>query len=170
MRLIPLFMVLAASASPAERRFFSKDVDFWNRAARPSAALAWVGETPPPPGPARDLLEAPTPENARRYLEWQRDRLARLHRALEALETAASEEDRDNSFLLFARDDCPYSRAQVSALQGLPVTVVRVGESPALWSRYGVTATPTLVVRGQVFRGLTDRGVVERAWRGGKQP
>jgi len=170
MRLIPLLAALAASASPAERRFFTKDVDFWNRAVRSSTARAWVGETPPSPGPARDLLEAPTPENAKRYLEWQRDRLARLQRALEALDAAASEEDRENTFILFARDDCPYSRAQVSHLRGLPVTVVRVGESPALWSRYGVTATPTLVVRGRIFRGLTDRTVIERAWRGGERP
>jgi hypothetical protein len=170
MRLISLFVALAASAAPAERRFFPKDVDFWNRAARSSPGGAWVGETPPPPGPARDLLERPTPENARRYLEWQSDRLARLHRALEALEAAASEEERGHSFLLFTRDDCPYSRAQVSILRGLPVSVVRFGESPGLWSRYGVTATPTLVVRGRVFRGLTDRAAVERAWREGDRP
>lgn len=170
MRLISLLVALAASAAPAERRFFSKDVDFWNRTAKSSPGGAWVGETPPPPGPARDLLEVPTPENARRYLEWQRGRLARLHRALEALEAAASEDERDNSFLLFTRDDCPYSRAQVPLLQGLPVTVLRVGESPGLWTRYGVTATPTLVVRGRVFRGLTDRAVIERAWRGGDKP
>lgn len=168
MRTLSLIALLAASGTPP--RFFARDVDFWGRPSRTPSPAAYLAEAPGPPGPARDLLERPSPETARRYLEWQKERLERLQRALEALEAAAAEDATSATILLFARDDCPYSRAQEEALRGLPVTAVRFGSQPELWSRHGVTATPTIVVNGQVFRGLTDRAVIERAWRAGGRP
>ena len=170
MRTIPMIVFMAATAASPEPRFFAKEVDFWGRAPRKQAVALWEGESAPPPGPARDLLERPTAENAKRYLEWQEERLERLQKALEALEAASSEGAASTSILLFARDDCPYSRAQEESLRGLPVTIVRLGNSTELWTRHAVTATPTVVVNGRTFRGFTDRSVIERAWRAGVRP
>ena len=171
MRVIATLLLAAGTAGgQEERRFFPTEVDFWGRPPRPRPAVLWRGEAPPPPGPARDLLEAPTPENARRYLEWQEGRLERLQRALEALESVAAPGTNAKDLILFSRDDCPYSRAQEEVLRGLPLTVLRPGQSPALWTRYGVTATPTLVVNGRPLVGLTDRTTVERAMRAGRTP
>ena len=170
MRTISLIAFIAASATGQEPRFFAKDVDFWGRKPKTQTAPIWQGEAAPPPGPARDLLERPTPENARRYLEWQQERLERLQKALEVLESAAAEAASDKGMILFTRDECPYSRAQEDVLRGLPVTILRPGQSPALWARHGVTATPTLVVNGQTLVGLTDRVTVERLWRAGRTP
>ncbi|HKS16299.1 MAG TPA: hypothetical protein VJU16_03250 [Planctomycetota bacterium] len=170
MRTISLIAFMAASTAAQEPRFFKKDVDFWGRRPKAPIASTWQGEAAPPPGPARDLLERPTPENARRYLEWQQERLERLQKALEALESVTAEVASEKGMILFTRDECPYSRAQEDALRGLPVTVLRPGQSPALWARHGVTATPTLVVNGKVLVGLTERAVVESLWRGGRMP
>jgi hypothetical protein len=170
MRTIPLMALLAASTAAPEPRSFAKDVDFWGRRPKPRAESLWRGETAPPEGPARDLLERPTPENARRYLEWQQQRLERLQKALETLEAVAAEAASEKGFLLFTRDECPYSRAQEEALRGLPVTVVRPGQSPALWARHKVQATPTLVIHGRTLVGLTDRETVEKLWRKGGSP
>lgn len=167
MRVIPAAIALIASLSGPEPRFFAKEVDFWGRPARRAPVDAWRGETSPPPGPARDLLESPTPENARRYLEWQQERLERLQKALEALEAATAEVSPAPEILLFARDECPYSRAQEEVLRGLPVNVLKPGQSPALWIQHDVKATPTLVVRGKTVVGLTDRRQVETLLRGG---
>jgi len=170
MRTIPLIALMAFSAPSQEPRFFAKDVDFWGRPAKVRNVDVWQGEGAPPPGPARDLLERPTPENAKRYLEWQEERLARLQKALEALESVAGKAVPDQEAILFARDECPYSRAQEEALRGLPVRVVRHGESPELWARYDVQATPTLIVKGQKIVGLKDRAFVERLMRSGVRP
>ncbi len=170
MRTISMIALLAATTATPERRFFTKDVDFWGRPARTHAPSLWRGEAAPPAGPARDLLEQPTPENARRYLEWQQERLERLQKALEALEAAAAEVTSEKGLILFTRDECPYSRAQEEVLRGLPVTVLRPGQSPALWARHDVKATPTLVVHGRTLVGLTDRATVERLLKTGGTP
>jgi len=170
MRTIPLMVLMAASAASPEPRFFAKEVDFWGRPPKSHSVSLWQGEGAPPPGPARDLLERPTPENARRYLEWQEERLARLQKALEVLEAVAVKAAPGKEVLLFARDECPYSRAQEEALRGLPIRVVRHGESPELWARYDVKATPTLIVNGKAIVGLKDRAFVERLMRAGEAP
>jgi glutaredoxin len=165
-----LIAFMAVSTPAQEPRFFAKDVDFWGRRPKSQSVAPWQGEAAPPAGPARDLLERPTPENARRYLEWQQERLERLQKALEALESVTAEVASEKGMILFTRDECPYSRAQEEALRGLPVTILRPGQSPELWARHGVTATPTLVINGKTFVGLTDRATVERHWRGGRKP
>jgi hypothetical protein len=168
MRLAAALLLAAGTAGAQdERRFFATEVDFWGRPPRARAAILWRGETPPPPGPARDLLEAPTPENARRYLDWQRERLDRLRKAIEALE-AAGAGDESAEILGFTRDDCPYCRLQAAMLAGLPVRWIRPGQAPELWAKYGVTATPTLVANGRVFRGVTARKTIESAAGSGK--
>ena len=167
MRAIALTAFLTA-AGVQEPRFFAKDVDFWGRRPKAPVAPIWQGEGAPPPGPARDLLERPTPENAKRYLEWQEERLVQLQKALEALESVVGAATAET--ILFTRDDCPYSRAQEVELRGLPMKIVRHGESPELWARHEVTATPTLVVNGKSIVGLKDRAFVERAMRAGVAP
>ena len=171
MRTMTIAALLATSAAPASPRFFEKEVAFWDAPRKkPARAPTWMEGETVPPGPARDLLERPTAENARAYLEWQQERLERLQRALEALEAVSSEGAPASGAILFTRDECPWSRAQEEELRGLPLAVVRHGTSPELWTRHGVTATPTLVVNGRVFRGFTERAVVESAMRAGGRP
>lgn len=167
MRTIAMMVFMAASAGAQEPRFFARDVDFWGRPQKTAPVNLWRGEGSPPEGPARDLLERPTPENARRYLEWQQARLDQLHKALQALEAAAPPPAADASILLFSREDCPYSKLQEEVVKGLPVTILRPGQSPELWTLHDVKATPTLVIRGRKLVGLKDRATLEQLLREG---
>lgn len=162
MRTIALMALMAATAGAQEPRFFPQDVDFWGRPPKPPAADLWRGEGAPPEGPARDLLERPTPENARRYLVWQQARLDQLHKALQALESVTPPPAPEKSFLLFTREECPYSRMQEEVVKGLPVTILRPGQAPELWNLHDVKATPTLVIQGRKVVGLTDRATLDR--------
>lgn len=159
-------MLLLAGASgeetPPRPAFFPQCVDFWGtrRKAPPAPAPIWDGDKPPP-GPARQLLEDPTIESARRYLEWQRGRLERLQKALKALEAAKAERESEG-ILFFTREDCAYCRLQDRILGDLPVRRIRPEEAPELWQRYRVEATPTLVVRGKVYPGVTAREEIEK--------
>jgi hypothetical protein len=170
MRTISVIAMMAFSGAAQEPRFFSKDVDFWGRPPKARRVDVWRGEGAPPEGPARDLLEQPTPENARRYLEWQEERLARLQKALEALEAVTGRVAAAPEIVLFARDECPYSRAQEEALAGLPVRIIRHGESPELWEKHGVKATPTILVNGRTIVGLKSRAEIERLMKNGEAP
>lgn len=69
--------------------FFSRpEIEFWG--PRPPKKV----EVPPPepetdlPAPLRELLEDPTPERATAYLAWQKERLARLRKAIELIREA----------------------------------------------------------------------------------
>lgn len=145
-----------------ESRFFRRrEVDFWGtrrRAERPADDL-WADSSPP--APVRRLLESPTRVNARAYVTWQKERLERLRRAIAALEEAklespdAAREGAPAPILYFSRSGCPYCALQEAELRDLPVT--RVPEGSPLWEEYGVTVTPTLVLNGRPFRGLTPR-------------
>jgi len=167
MRTIAMMAAMAVSAGAQEPRFFMRDVDFWGRPAKPLPANLWRGEGAPPEGPARDLLEHPSPENARRYLEWQQARLDQLQKALQALEAATPRTSSDPGVLLFTRDDCPYSKLQEEVVKDLPVTLVRPGQSPELWDLHDVKATPTLVIHGRKVVGYTDRATLDRLRREG---
>lgn len=142
---------------PADgERFFDRgEVDFWGTRGKPAAPPGpWVD--PSAPEPVRRLVADPTPGNARAYLDWQSARLRRLRAAIEAVEL----EKRGDlpPLLYFARAGCRYCELQERELAGLPVTRVP-GGSP-LWKEYDVRATPTLVARGRVFRGLTPRAAL----------
>jgi hypothetical protein len=158
MREVTAFLALAAAGG----RFFDRgEVDFWGSRKRVESSGPgdlWADSAAPPP--ARRLLEAPTAENARAYLAWQRLRLERLKEALGALEKARREEVPDAPILYFARAGCRWCELQEAELEGLPVA--RVPEGSPLWKVHGVTATPTLVAGGRVFRGLTPRRVLLR--------
>lgn len=134
--------------------FGRSEVDFWGarRAAPPPAADLWADSSAPPP--VRRLLDTPTPENARAYVEWQKERLRRLQAAMAALEAVSGR----NEILYFSRDGCRWCALQDRELEGLPVT--RVPEGSPLWREHAVEATPTLVVRGRALRGFTPREAV----------
>ena len=136
----------------AERGFFDRrEVDFWDaRRPAPPSGL-WADAAAPPP--VLRLLDAPTPENARAYLAWQEERLKRLRAAIVAVERAGAA-----PILYFARDGCRGCALQEKELEGLPVTRVPAG-SP-LWEEHGIAVTPTLIVRGRTFRGLTARDAI----------
>ena len=135
-------------------RFFRRgEVDFWGTRRReepPPAEELWSDSTAP--APARRLLEAPTKENARAYVAWQKARLERLRVAMAALEEVAS------PVLYFSRPGCPWCALQDKELEGLSVT--RVPEGSPLWAEHGVTVTPTLVVNGKILRGYTPRAAL----------
>lgn len=157
MRAVIALLVLG----PGAGRFFEgREVDFWGAKARAAARAAAEEEALWPdsaaPAPVRRLLEDPSPENARAYVEWQRRRLERLRRAVAAVEALRE----PGAILYFARPGCRFCALQERELAGLPVE--RVPEGSPLWEEYGVTVTPTLVVRGRVFRGLTPREALVR--------
>jgi len=163
---VAIFVLWAVAAAHAQEKpkeaFFSKDVDFFGtkKKAPPETAPMWDGDKPPA-APVRALLENPTPENAKRYLDWQRERLTKLQKAIEALEAARTPEG-PKEILLFTREDCPFCKEQDKLLGDLKVRRIRPGESPELWLKYGANATPTIVVGTKVFRGVTPREVIEK--------
>lgn len=131
-------------------------VDFWGAARRNATAARGPWADPSAPEPVRRLLAAPSEENARAYVAWQRERLRRLREALAAVEAVS----RSSGILYFSRPGCPWCVAQDRELEGLEVTRVPAG-SP-LWKEHGVTVTPTLVVGAKVLRGFTPRRAIER--------
>ena len=126
----------------------SGPVDFWGtKKQAPAKAPLWSdGERPP--GPVADLLERPSKETAQRYLDWQRERLARLEAAMKALEEVQAKAD--GEMLYFTRSGCPWCEKQDAVLKEMPMKVRRVTpDEPELWLKHRVTATPTLVVPGR---------------------
>ena len=167
-----MLALIAVLALGGDGFFGGREVDFWGtRRAVPRAEDLWADSAAP--APVKRLLEAPTPENARAYVAWQSERLRRLRTAMEAVEAAglrhaeaagatAAQAGRpaETPVLYFARAGCRWCALQERELEGLPVT--RVPEGSPLWERHGVAVTPTLVVRGRVFRGLTPRAAIEK--------
>jgi hypothetical protein len=155
-----MLALIAAWALSGDGFFGGREVDFWGtrRAApRPAAeAELWADSTAP--APVKRLLDAPTAENARAYLDWQAARLRRLREAVEAVEALGRPPG--DAILYFSRPGCRWCVLQDRELEGLPV--VRVPEGSPLWDRHGVEATPTLVVRGRALRGFTPRARIER--------
>lgn len=145
-------LALTAAILLGEGFFSGRDVDFWKRAPRTPAPLP-VWEDSSAPAPVRRLLEAPSPETAKAYLAWQGERLRRLRAAVEAVEDL-----RPAGILYFGREGCGWCEKEEVELEGLPV--IRVPAGSAAWEEYAVTTTPTLVVRGKVFRGFTPRAAI----------
>lgn len=135
--------------------FGRREVDFWGtrRAEPPAPASSWADAAAPEP--VKRLLDAPTRENARAYVDWQKERLRRLQAAMAAVQAVAPKD-----VLYFAREGCRWCALQEKELEGIPVT--RVPEGSPLWEEHAVTATPTLVVRGKALRGYTPREAVLR--------
>jgi hypothetical protein len=151
-----MLALTAALLLGGEGFFAGREVDFWGtrRAAAPAVEPVWTDSSAPPP--VRRLLEAPSAETARAYLEWQAERLRRLRAATQAVEAL-----RPAGILYFAREGCPWCAKQEEELEGLPV--IRVPKGSAAWEEHGVTVTPTLVAGGRVFRGFTPRAALLEA-------
>ena len=151
----------------AQERFFERSaVDFWD-AKRPEPEPTWIEPGHRPPDPVIRLLEAPTRANADAYLRWQEERLAKLQAALQAIADAQAGA---SDILYFTQPGCGFCAEQDRELEAARIdkrAVRRIlpGESPDLWRRYAVRATPTLVVGDRVHRGLARRGEIERMVR-----
>lgn len=149
-------MIFLAALLGGDGFFERRDVDFWGarRANVVPAPDLWPEATAP--ATVRKLLDAPTRENARAYLEWQSARLKRLREAVAAVDEAQRE--RSPAILYFSRPGCRWCALQEEELRDLPVA--RVPEGSPLWKEHGVTVTPTVVVNGRAFRGLTPRAAI----------
>lgn len=152
-----MLAMTAAILLGGEGFFSGRDVDFWGTRRAPKEAVDALWEDSTAPAPVRRLLEAPGPETARGYLAWQMARLGRIRAAAEAVEVLRRG-DAPAGILYFAREGCPWCEKQEAELAGLPV--IRVPAGSAAWEEHGVTVTPTMVVRGRVFRGFTPRAVL----------
>lgn len=163
-------------------QFFDRpDVDFWGTrksSATTETAPSWAEPGHVPPAPVVRLLDNPTRENALAYLKWQEDRLARLRAALKAIgEVGPSQKSpapdekppgRSSEILYFSQDHCPFCQEQDRQLEGADLhgrTLRRLTpeREPELWKRYRVTASPTLVIDGNVLRGVQTREQIEKA-------
>lgn len=112
-------ILLMACFAQNEGKFFRKpDVDFWHTRKRVSPPPELFRDLDPP---VSDLLNHPTEENARRYLQWQRERLARIREAarlLEKFQTPRVE------ITYHKKTGCPACDVQDLQLPDLPFKVV----------------------------------------------
>lgn len=152
-----MLAMTAAMLLGGEGFFAGRELDFWGTRRARTEAVEPVWEDSSAPAPVRRLLEAPGPETARGYLAWQTERLRRLRAAAEAVDVLRRG-DAPAAILYFAREGCAWCEKQDAELAGLPV--IRVPKGSAAWEEHGVTVTPTLVVRGRVFRGFTPRALL----------
>jgi hypothetical protein len=94
---LTLLPALVLPSCPPDRFFERPDIEFWGPRPQKKAGA----ETPPPhleadlPPPVRELIADPTPERARAYLAWQRERIERLRKAMRLLEEVSKEARRD---------------------------------------------------------------------------
>jgi len=171
-------------------RFFGKEyIDYWNSprpekaespktaapSADPSAAQKRWSEpavsedgsiqTYHPPKQVAELLENPTEENARAYLDWQRERMRRIQEAQRILEEVklklAIEETSkrikqtgvSTRLDLYVQKGCPHCETQKSILaefvQRMPEVAVRtveLTENPKLVRELSIESVPTMVL------------------------
>ncbi len=148
--------------------FQAEPVDFWGTRKREAASAALWAEGGRPAGPVADLIERPSRESAQRYLDWQRDRLARLEQALAALEEVQrGKEAPAKEILYFTRDGCSWCGRQDAVLREMGLAVRRVTpDEPEPWLKHRVTATPTLVIPGrEPLRGFQTRAQIEQVMK-----
>jgi hypothetical protein len=155
--LILLLVLIPLQERPPAR------LDFWGAAARnaPRPFPLWPDSAAPPA--VRRLLEAPTPEHARQYLDWQAERFRSLRAAVKAVQEAAAP---PGELLYFAKDGCGWCERQERELEGLGAT--RVPPDSPLWEAYGIVATPALARNGRVLRGFATRARIEEELSDGR--
>lgn len=109
--LLTILQVDPSPTKPSGRLFAWRGIEFWKKPppkatppAPPAAEMFREGDYVPPKE-VLDLLASPTPENARKYLESQREKLRRILAALAAirrteneLDTASSSQPKTPSF------------------------------------------------------------------------
>jgi hypothetical protein len=154
----------------AEGFFPKRDVDFWgdHKKAPPAVSTESLFSetvilpdgkparwTPPPEVLA--LLEQPTPENARRYLELQAERLKKIRKAMQAVQAAAAAGIRIE---VYALPDCPACKRQKEELKDCPWPVQWLPASEE-YDTY-----PTLVIhqgpRSKTLTGFQSLDTIRR--------
>jgi hypothetical protein len=166
-----------------EARFFKDpDVDFWGgkpkkaktKGPDPKGQVETLFAEPSqlpdgrvvvhtPPQAVLRFLEEPTKENARGYLEWQRERIKRLRLALEKLSEVATQLDGEKQpdpeieILYFKRYDCPYCVQQDAVLAQMGSSwSVKTCTTREDFAKYQITSVPVLVLRdtrtGKILR------------------
>jgi hypothetical protein len=159
--------MLALIALSLGQGFFDKpDVDFWGtRRLKPAAPAASVFEetvTLPdgraarwtPPAEVLRLLDDPSPQNARAYLEIQAERMKRIRRAMEAVRAAGRP-----PVIVYSLPGCPACERQRAELQEVPWTV-RFLPPPD-----SVTRVPTIVIGERVLVGFHTKKQIEEVFR-----
>jgi hypothetical protein len=107
--------------------FFKRpEVDFWGTRRRASTSvqpeLFTEGGVRPPPE-VLDLMASPTAENARRYLDLQREKMRRIQAAMAAVEKEAAK--RRVSIEFFTLPGCPACARQEEELKDTPWSVTQ---------------------------------------------
>jgi len=188
-----VFVAVIAQSESADRPVLSRGaVDYWGtartvRVKKPSEPRESVWVEPVrtsdgrtmlhvPPRAVLDFLDDPTEATASAYLTWQRERMWKLRRAMEVLETIAHREskpapakdsaDGPVELLYFKQANCPWCDAQDRVLAALPkdrpalaVRTIDRTRDPDLWRKHSVEVTPTIVVRAGDTTVATLRGL-----------
>jgi glutaredoxin len=143
--MFPLIALLAM------QDFFEKpSVDFWGtRQEKPPVPVEAIFEPGMAPEVKR-LLEDPSPENARAYLEIQAERMKRIRRALEAVQAQAAK------IQVYTLPGCPACERQLEVLKDAPWKVEILPPSDA------ITRYPTLVVNGKTLVGFQTLEQIRR--------
>jgi len=137
-----------------------------------------------PPAQVLAFLEDPTPAAAKHYLEWQKERMSKLRKAMEMLAQVSREEDASSPskepagnemrLLYFKQAQCAFCGVQDQilarvkrAFPKLAIDEIERGASPETWEKHGVDVTPTIVLaRGgetiRKFRGLAPLDEIEK--------
>jgi hypothetical protein len=201
-----LFGATTGADTPRQGFFTQKRVNFWrdgapDRAAPPPGVSESIWAEPirlpdgrfttfVPPRQVLEFLENPTRENARKYLEWQSQRMDRMRKAAAVLsevqrEKSAKETNREAptgtpvAITYFKKAGCPACARQDVVLSDLKekqphlsIKPLEPGQEPELWQRLGVTAVPALLIgvegrRPVLLRGFSDAAKILTAIRGG---
>ncbi len=175
--------LLAASSAAAQegsRRFFETGVDLWGKTQAARSSGAWGEALRLPDGTVafRELpqelvrvLESPTRENVRAYLEWRLERTRKILRAAERVREYREAAAPAFRLTYFRREGCPPCRAQEEVLGGwlaehpeVSLETLDFGKSPERWRAEGVRGTPTLVLRHlETGRSVKLEGFAPRA-------
>jgi hypothetical protein len=180
--------LLGASSGTAQEgswRFFETGIDLWGKPQGSVSARAWGDTLRLPDGTVafrelpRELvrvLESPTRENVRAYLEWRLERARKILRAAELVREYRSSTAGSFRLTYFRRDGCPPCRAQDEVLAGwlrehpeVSLETLDFGRNPERWRAEGVRGTPTLVLldpaagKSVKLEGFSPQAALEQA-------
>ncbi len=196
------FLTTPAGADAPPQGFFTqKRVDFWrDGGAAKTAPTPAVSEsiwaepirlpdgrftTFVPPRQVLEFLENPTRENARKYLQWQSQRMDKMRKAAAVLAEVQREKSvpllpsTPVSVTYFKKANCPYCARQDAVLSSLKeklpnlaIKPLEPGQEPEFWQRLGVTAVPALLLSAEgrkpvLLRGYSDAAKILSALTGG---
>jgi glutaredoxin len=136
-----------------------------SRWSEPAAGEDGQVKTYYPPKQVSELLENPTEENARAYLQWQRERMRRIqeaHRVLEKVKLSLEIDELAKRIKsagvsvrldLYVQEGCPHCETQKSILAelvkrmpDLAVRTVELIKNPALVRELSIESVPTMII------------------------